>query len=372
MQIDEQSPQYTSFLRSGAYPVISRKLVQYSDLLARAGGLAALAIIAGGAGYTLTQWLVPSRGAQVANAADSASAEAEPVSQRTYGTLDSEVLHANTARDTAPTEQAPEAPATLPNSLSSPVSARTNAIAGRSQEHDVLHAPSAARKPRHKISDSAEAMLPGAVQNPDTHVPAHSSSPSTDLDLLSTEGLRNELIAERVRALDDVREQTAPNPSGAANAAASAPAAERHALTESNPPAAQPTLSRATAFRAKAAPSASARVPVLQLRAAANIEDLSVRGSLSASNVRRSIERLRPALAACYEQAAQHAGRNRFGRVALSLTIDETGRARTPRVQGAELPGLGVCLNSVTSKLVSQAPDTGTVRASVVVNFAAP
>jgi hypothetical protein len=362
MQIEEQSPQYTSFLRSGAYPVISRKLVQYSDLLARAGGLAALAIIAGGAGYTMTQWFVPLRGSHAAAAAaDAPSQDIEPALQHVGEPVTSDAASAvPSAHDVQPAH-AQDSSNTL-----TPSYARPSTILART----VVDHGLGPRRRHSRTSESVETPAGGVTAgDPGSNLAA----PSAELDLVSTDSMRTQMLAERVRSWDELHEAAAVNP-----AANGGHASEDTALPEVNPPAAPapvPAPAPVAAQPAVAAKTTSVpnnpppRVPVMQLKAAANIEDLTVRGSLSASNVRRSVERLRPAYAACYEQAAQQAGHNRFGRVQLSLTIDEAGRARTPRVQGAELPGLGACLNTVTSKLVSAAPDTGTVRASIVVNF---
>jgi hypothetical protein len=178
----------------------------------------------------------------------------------------------------------------------------------------------------------------------------------TELDMLSAESLRTELIADRVRALDEAHAQADTEDRVMATTFASQRA--REGLV------ARPSGNPASGFR-----SSYGAVPLRQLRAGVNIEGLSVRGPLSAANVRRSLERLAPALAACYEQSARQAEHNRFGRVELSMTIDETGHARGTAVQGAELPGLAACMSGVASKLVSQPPDTGTVHTSVVVNF---
>ena len=54
----------------------------------------------------------------------------------------------------------------------------------------------------------------------------------------------------------------------------------------------------------------------------------------------------------------------------LRFTIDETGRARAPKVEDAALPGLSECLRTALGKLVCQAPDTGTVQATLALDFA--
>ncbi|HET8935261.1 MAG TPA: hypothetical protein VFN67_17555, partial [Polyangiales bacterium] len=112
----------------------------------------------------------------------------------------------------------------------------------------------------------------------------------------------------------------------------------------------------------------------LPLHAAAKVDGLVVRGPLSAANVRRSIERVRPTLTECYADAARRAGHNRYSQVRVVVTIDEAGRVKTsPKVEGAQLlPGFGACLSSAFSKLVCQAPDTGTAKASILLAFEPP
>jgi hypothetical protein len=108
----------------------------------------------------------------------------------------------------------------------------------------------------------------------------------------------------------------------------------------------------------------------MALSATAKIDALAVRGPLSVAHVRRSVERVRPTLSDCYTDAAQRAGHNRFAPLRVQVTIDEAGRVKMlPKVEGAQLPGLGACVGSALSKLVCQAPDTGTARASITVSF---
>jgi hypothetical protein len=95
------------------------------------------------------------------------------------------------------------------------------------------------------------------------------------------------------------------------------------------------------------------------------VSSLSVRGSLPSSVVRRGVERIRPRLLACYRNAATRAGRHAFGTLEVSLEIDEHGRARSPRAEGAELPGLAACVREAALRIAARhAPDTGTVAAS--------
>jgi hypothetical protein len=110
--------------------------------------------------------------------------------------------------------------------------------------------------------------------------------------------------------------------------------------------------------------------PVQPLNVATRVGGVDVHGSLSAAQLRRGMERIRPGLTECYGEAARRAGVNQPASVRVAVTIDEAGRVKAqPKVEGAELPGLGECLTSALSKLVCQAPDTGTAKASLVLGF---
>jgi hypothetical protein len=105
------------------------------------------------------------------------------------------------------------------------------------------------------------------------------------------------------------------------------------------------------------------------LSARTDVQALALRGSLSVAVLRGAVERIRPGLSACYAASAQQAGHNAYGTVRVDVLIDEIGHARKPRVSGANLPGLENCVSSVASKLVTRAPDTGSVFASLTVEY---
>jgi hypothetical protein len=106
------------------------------------------------------------------------------------------------------------------------------------------------------------------------------------------------------------------------------------------------------------------------LRASTRIGDLTVRGSLTTSEVRRAVDRIRPQLDACYTRVARAAGRNGYGAMTVEIEIDERGRAHAPRASGGALPGLDACVAQVAGRVVSgRPPDTGTVKASWKVAF---
>jgi hypothetical protein len=93
------------------------------------------------------------------------------------------------------------------------------------------------------------------------------------------------------------------------------------------------------------------------------VADVRVRGSLSPSVLRRALERIRPQLARCVRDHAAPAGDGHV-ELQLSATIDEIGRARSATVSGSARAALNDCLSAAASKLVSDAPDTGTVKVS--------
>jgi hypothetical protein len=108
----------------------------------------------------------------------------------------------------------------------------------------------------------------------------------------------------------------------------------------------------------------------LPLQARVQISQVTVRGSLPTSLVRRAVDRIRSQFETCYTRAAQGAGHNGFGELIVDVQIDERGRAREPHAHGGALPHLDTCVAEVAAKLISEkAPDTGTVTASWKVAF---
>lgn len=115
-------------------------------------------------------------------------------------------------------------------------------------------------------------------------------------------------------------------------------------------------------------PRPSTAKPTL-FAARAEVSEIVLRGSIPTSKIRRAIDRVRPQLSACYGRAAAAAGRNQFGVVDVELEIDERGRVRSPRARGAGLPGLNGCVAQAAGDVISEVPDTGTVRVSFQVTF---
>ena len=104
--------------------------------------------------------------------------------------------------------------------------------------------------------------------------------------------------------------------------------------------------------------------------ARAALAELSVRGSLTASQVRRGLDRHTAAIAACYRPAATRAGRSVAARVTVGFTIDEDGGVRDLRTSGGGLPGLDACVRGALGSMRAvAAPDVGTVAVSFVVTY---
>jgi hypothetical protein len=155
--------------------------------------------------------------------------------------------------------------------------------------------------------------------------------------------------------------------------AAPAPSAEPTAVADEPIPARQPSTraespppSAAAPERRTPSPAEAAPGPLV---AKAAIGAIELRGSMPNSQVRRALDRIRPQLSACYARAAQAAGKNKFGSLDVELEIDERGRARGAHARGSDLSGLNGCVAEAAGKVISEAPDTGTVRASFKVLF---
>jgi hypothetical protein len=118
------------------------------------------------------------------------------------------------------------------------------------------------------------------------------------------------------------------------------------------------------------APSTPAPKPkAVAVAVQGEIAGLAVRGSLIKSSVGRAIERVLPQWNACYQRSPQATEPSASNALHVDMTIDEMGRVRNPRVTGHDVHGLDECIARASTKLVSQAPDTGTVDVSFDVRF---
>lgn len=367
MDIEESSVPYRAFLRSGSYPVMSQRVVRSGGVLVRAAGWFALVVGAASAGYSTTQRFVT-------------PTAAEP----------SELPRPRVSHAAMASALPALRPTQAPGLAQEPVQPEPSADPARSAP---LRSSAVTQGTRALGSSNASARKrTGAVVGQDPQ-PTAATSTVPELEASLAEASRAERIAERVRALDSATQAepesqpspqsdgqsaidavlrahsehqvlASPTPSQLGARALGEPAArESQALAKSSPPA-----PRAPSSARAAEPNVA---PSLPLTATAKIDTLVVRGPLSAASVRRSVERVRPTLSECYNDAAQRAGHNRFAPVRVQVTIDEAGRVKTlPKIDGAQLPGFAECLSTALSKLVCQAPDTGTARAAITLGFA--
>jgi hypothetical protein len=100
------------------------------------------------------------------------------------------------------------------------------------------------------------------------------------------------------------------------------------------------------------------------------IVTLDVKGSLSPSIVRRSVDRTLASLRACYRTAARAGRATPAVELQLTFDIDENSRATQVATSGASFGSLSGCATGVMSKIrTSEAPDVGTARVMVVIRF---
>jgi hypothetical protein len=363
MDIEDSSESYRAFRRSGSYPALTQRVLRSGSVLAQAAGWFALIVTAASVGYTLTQRLVTPSAA----------------SPR-------EFFVRSAAKPTPPSSMHQELPSRAAKLVEDQIVSKVVA----DDEHG---AKTSERSPGHKAAPARKRA--GAVVQ--VARPA-AAEPVMGAAHQAMEPERAAQIAERVRALDDathvaasepVRAQAAPDPIPEPTMAEDRLQDEGHARvarqlpvkllrpSDERPHAAvqAPTPRVAVGARTSVAPAQPAEHPLAAapnqpLRAAARVDGVTVRGPLSAAQLRRSIDRIRPSLSECYADAARRTGQNRFSQVRVVVSIDEAGRVKTlPTVEGAQLPGFGDCLRNVMSKLVCQTPDTGTAKASIMLGF---
>ena len=106
------------------------------------------------------------------------------------------------------------------------------------------------------------------------------------------------------------------------------------------------------------------------LDATPSVASLDVKGSLSPSIVRRSVERTLGALRACYRTAARAGGATPAVELRLTFEIDENSLATQVATSGASFGSLATCAAGVAGQIRTQeAPDVGTVQVAVVIRF---
>ena len=324
MDIEDSSVPYRAFLRSGSYPALTQRVLRSGGVLAQAAGWFALVVTAASAGYNLAQRLA------TPSAAMGSESLVRPAPRPALTNLGD----------------------VLPSSAQEPIEAAIVHEDGVSAER---RAPT-----RRRTGAIVQAVQPTA---------AVERSPEATVELASEVTQLQPTLAERVP-------DPAPEPEPAPVSVQAAPDPIEAVLRESIERQRASTLAMrvraATSLPTPPEPEPVARPvsPREPVAATARVNGVSVRGPLSAAQLRRSVERVRPTLSECYTEAARRAGQHRNVQVRVTVSIDEAGRVKAqPKVEGAQLPGFGECLSSAMSKLVCQAPDTGTATAAIVVGF---
>jgi serine/threonine protein kinase len=156
-------------------------------------------------------------------------------------------------------------------------------------------------------------------------------------------------------------------------AAPSAPPAQAAASSERAPSAEQPVQERKPATTVlplpapspapAPAPAPSKTIAPLPQSSAFRSYELSVKGSLASSQVKRGIERVEGAMRACYKEALA-ARPSTIGELTITVEIDERGRARDARAAGQAPATLRSCVAGAARRISVTAPDTGTVTAT--------
>jgi len=185
----------------------------------------------------------------------------------------------------------------------------------------------------------------------------------------------------------------APANSNAPRGPGSAAPADSDPAPVAAPPAADPAADREIGSAAEPAPSApppapSAPPPAViatptappapppkpagpgSLDAAPAVATLEVKGSLSPSVVRRSVERSLGSLRACYQAAARAGNATPAVDLQLRFEIDENSMATHVSASSPGFGALASCATNVVGQLHTQeAPDVGTAQVSVLIRF---
>lgn len=147
----------------------------------------------------------------------------------------------------------------------------------------------------------------------------------------------------------------------------------RQPTSVSRPP---PTDSPKTASRSPPLPPSLAPPPddappaTSSYDAAAALSRVEVTGPLQTSELLRALERVLPAVRACYRTAATRARRSQRLDVRVSFEIDDTRTARDVRAASAPLPGLSACVAGAIGRARTRvAPDVGNAEVSVTITF---
>jgi serine/threonine protein kinase len=246
--------------------------------------------------------------------------------------------------------------------------ARTVAEPAPSAERPKSDRPAAATK---KPPVRSKLVTRPVVRPPSVKPPAVTAK--TPAVAAKTPAKRAPIVAAAVAAPPATLVQAPEPPSG--QTAAGSPIETE---VQPDPPApAPPAPPDAAVVPPPAAPPAPVAAPVKpppvavgSLDATPTIVSVEVKGSLSPSIVKRSIERTVPALRSCYRTAARAARSTPAVELRLSFEIDENSLATQVTTSGASFGTLATCAVGVTSQIRTQeAPDVGTAQVTAVIRF---
>ncbi|MEO8554845.1 MAG: hypothetical protein ABI678_32930, partial [Kofleriaceae bacterium] len=100
------------------------------------------------------------------------------------------------------------------------------------------------------------------------------------------------------------------------------------------------------------------------------IEHLSVRGALTVAQVKRAVDRVSPAIRACYGPAASRAKHSPELAIHVRFELDENTRAHSIQAGEAALAGVAGCVQrAVADVRAEQPPDVGSVDVTFVAHF---
>jgi hypothetical protein len=120
------------------------------------------------------------------------------------------------------------------------------------------------------------------------------------------------------------------------------------------------------------APVKAAPAPVVvgSMDAMPSIVNLDVNGPLPNSVVRRGVERVLPAVRACYRSAASSQKKTPMLKVTLRFEIDENSAATNVSAGGASFGSLASCVSGAVGQVqTQQAPDVGTAQVALTIQF---
>jgi hypothetical protein len=360
-----ENTDYTPFLRSGAYPAMETRRRRMRKVLIAGSVFVALAVGAASFGFVAMNWWVDAQESAARAQVLAAATHRQRTAAGALSALNNvrTVSRVSTVKMITTTSRVP----TVARAHTG--AAASNLIASEAGNRAEMAQSSQSTKPgprpgRHFSPPTAAGVA--ALGGPSTPASNDSNqmtrhSDSSDGDPLA--GLENDASLEPPAPVASPAAEggrhSHPQPMFGID--------DRSALERPRPiaPPSQPMAAKPVQ------PTTLHNASSTALEAHTDVQTLALRGSLSAAVLRGAVERIRPGLSACYASSAQQAGHNAFGRVQVDVLIDEIGHARRPRVTGANLPGLEDCVSAVASKLVTRAPDTGSVVASLMVNYSA-